>query len=615
MKQLRMSLAAGLMLGLTALVSAQTLRSYSSYFFFGDSLTDMGNTFFVTGQPPAPYYNGRFSNGPTYAEYLVNGLQRSLTSGTVKTNLNFAFAGATATSTYAGPTTPATLTQELGMFQAKGITPGANDLFVVWAGANDVLNYLGSTATPSGSGANTAASAAVATVTSTVQTLAGSGAKNFIVMTLPDISRTARFTTGSAAPAASLAQGATYTYRDGIKSSMASLAASTGAKITVVDTTALLNTIIANSAKFGFTDTTHEVVGTLQAGGSVANPNTYIFWDGIHPTTAVHALFAAALTEAINPEVVLGGAATQANVLALAGDVVADTLDNRLALVRGSSTRHGADGFVTYNYVNGGLDASGYRRQFDFSGSVVTGGFDAKVTDSVTLGLAASAETINAKVKPGAGSFTLNGQMVSGYAVWRPSTVFVEAFGGIGTANLDKIARVTNLGLATAGKTTSTQRELGVKAGVDLTFGNAHLTPFAGVRYFSGKIGAYSESGVDGLNFAYDSHQLKPFYALVGVDGVWPMHLGDMPLSLSMSVVYESSSGRGDETVTGHLADTVAPSAAITSSVTGGDTLKVGASLLGTFSKRWSWSLGYTADNRNSGKAGSQASFGLQTGF
>ena len=619
MKQLRLPLVVGsILLGLFSGLSAQTAapRVYSSYFFFGDSLTDMGNLYAVAHQPPPPYYNGRFSNGPTYAEYLVTGLQASVTAApTVKTNLNFAFAGATATSTYAGPTTPATLTQELGMFQARGITPGANDLFVVWAGANDVLNYLGGTATPSGAGANTAASAAVTTVTSTVQSLATLGAKNFIVMTLPDISQTARFVTGSGAPAASLAQGAVYTYSTGIKSGMTALAASTGAKITVVDTTALLSTIMKNASRLGFTDTTHDVVDILTAGGSVANPNSYIFWDGIHPTTAVHTLFAQAMTEIINPEMVLGTAATQSNALSLGADLMADSLDQRLAQIRGSTTRHGSDGFISYNYADGGLKAAGYRKEFSYSGSVVTGGFDAQVGGNIAVGLAASAETMSAKVKPAAGSFNLSGEMVTAFAQWKPGVIFVEVTGSLGNANLDKIQRTTAVGgLPTSGKTTATQSALGGKLGADLVVGGMHLTPFVGARLFEGTIKGYTEADVAGLNFAYGSHHAREATALAGVDGNWTTHLGDMPLTLSLSAVYQSSSAES-QTFSGQLADTVSPGASIQADTGGGSSLKLGARVSGAISKRWNWSVGYVNDSRKDGQNGSQVGVSLQTGF
>ena len=616
MKQLRTYLAAGAILGLAATGYSQaTLQGYTSTFFFGDSLTDMGNLFFLVGQPPAPYYNGRFSNGPVYAEYLVSGLQRSLTApGSVTTNLDFAFAGATATTTYANGSTPATLAQEIGMYQLRGLTPKATDLFVIWAGANDVLNYLGSTPTPSADGANASASASANSVTGAAQALIGLGAKNLIVMTLPDIGRTARFTTGSAAPASLLATGAVQTYGSTIRSNIAALATSTGANITLVDTTALLNTIINNAAHFGFTDTTHDVVDTLTSGGTVANPNSYIFWDGIHPTTAAHQLLAQAITEIMNPQTALGSASVQGAMLGLGGDTVADALDRRLAFIRGSSTRHQADAYVAYDYAEGGLDAAGDRNQFDYSGNVVTAGFDSQVAQNLTLGIALGAENFNTRIKPAAGSFKMTGHLVTGYAQWHPGNFFAEASAGLGSVGFDNISRVTTFGLDTSGTTNVNQRAFGLKLGADFDLGGFRLTPYVGGRYLAGRIEGYTETGVGGLNFAYGSENVKPLTSLAGIDASWSTHLGEMPLGFGLSCVFQNSRS-SSEAFSGSLANTVAPTATINPDVSGGSTVKFGARVTGAIAKKWSWSLGYTGDARSDGKVGSQAILSLQTGY
>src|SRR5690242_16481672 len=54
---------------------------FSNTVFFGDSLSDIGNVsqatpiFPFVPKTPGPYYwNGRFSNGPVYAESLTTGL-------------------------------------------------------------------------------------------------------------------------------------------------------------------------------------------------------------------------------------------------------------------------------------------------------------------------------------------------------------------------------------------------------------------------------------------------------------------------------------------------------------------------------------------------------------
>ncbi|KAJ2667887.1 hypothetical protein GGH99_006550, partial [Coemansia sp. RSA 1285] len=55
------------------------VRSTRSLYIFGDSLSDTGRLHTMTFGlvPPEPYWEGRFSNGPLWIEYLalLQGLQ------------------------------------------------------------------------------------------------------------------------------------------------------------------------------------------------------------------------------------------------------------------------------------------------------------------------------------------------------------------------------------------------------------------------------------------------------------------------------------------------------------------------------------------------------------
>src|ERR1700756_3920216 len=50
----------------------------STLVVFGDSLSDNGNLFALTGFPQPPAWEGRSSNGPVYAEQLANLLHVNL---------------------------------------------------------------------------------------------------------------------------------------------------------------------------------------------------------------------------------------------------------------------------------------------------------------------------------------------------------------------------------------------------------------------------------------------------------------------------------------------------------------------------------------------------------
>jgi len=61
-------------------VSAFVLPSYAKDFknivVFGDSLSDQGNFYSMSGgQPPEPYFEGRYSDGPVWVEHLIKNLE------------------------------------------------------------------------------------------------------------------------------------------------------------------------------------------------------------------------------------------------------------------------------------------------------------------------------------------------------------------------------------------------------------------------------------------------------------------------------------------------------------------------------------------------------------
>jgi hypothetical protein len=81
------------------------------------------------------------------------------------------------------------------------------------------------------------------------------------------------------------------------------LEAERGITITRLDTFALLENIIANPAAFGFTNTTGAcLAGDPFVGGTPCiQPESYVFWDLIHPTAAAHTLLAEFAFAALPP--------------------------------------------------------------------------------------------------------------------------------------------------------------------------------------------------------------------------------------------------------------------------------------------------------------------------
>lgn len=296
---------ASLWLGLLCAAAAPPAAAspFTQLYAFGDSLSDVGNLFIATGgaQPAPPYFAGRFSNGANW----IDDLSASLGLGPVKPALaggtDFAFGGAvTGPAVPAPPTAIPNIGQQVGLFSlATGGVAPASALYTVWIGSNDVFHALddivaGTLTVPQAAGDLGSAAKAAA---SAVNTLAGEGAKTFIVPLVPDLGKTPDATDiPGLPPIASLLSQA---YNAALLAAIGGL----DDDITVhyLDTFALIDAAVANPAAFGYTNVTDRCyVGPYTGGGTVcATPNTYLFWDGLHPTAPGYARVAALAAAAV----------------------------------------------------------------------------------------------------------------------------------------------------------------------------------------------------------------------------------------------------------------------------------------------------------------------------
>jgi phospholipase/lecithinase/hemolysin len=288
-----------LVLVLLSVSAVAQAGSFSSVVVYGDSLSDNGNLFAATGQPGAPYYQGRRSDGLVAVEQLAAALGTPL--------LDFAWIGATTgIGNYADGGTPTTL----GSFSLPGMQAEfaatqaslgpylASGLFIVWGGPNDFLSPSPLDLTP-----QAIVSRAIGDELGIVTSLELLGAHNILVPGMPDLGLTPYFRSlGSAAAA----QGSAITdaYNAALRSSLPS-------GVLFYDTATLLRSIVANPGAYGFTNVTDPCFN----GATVcANPSQYVFFDSFHPTSATDRLAAEGFLETVTPEpstfvVVLGGLA------------------------------------------------------------------------------------------------------------------------------------------------------------------------------------------------------------------------------------------------------------------------------------------------------------------
>lgn len=276
---------------------------YTTIYAFGDSLSDVGNDYTVSlGLVPVspPYDHGRFSNGPVWVEDLAAGTGLPAPKPSLQDGTDFAYGGAY-TGTVPGHTAnPSDLSYQLVQFKAEDPHPAAGALYTVWIGSNDLISFLGP-----GHNAFASVNAAVANEMQFIVGLVADGARNILVANVPDLGKTPD---AIAAGAAYQAQGSLVaSYFDALLAvNLAAYGAGhPGVHLDVLNTYALLDAAIAEPSAFGFTN----VTGKLWSGnltdphsGTLATTNPqaqagYLFFDGLHPTAAAHALIAAAAAQ------------------------------------------------------------------------------------------------------------------------------------------------------------------------------------------------------------------------------------------------------------------------------------------------------------------------------
>lgn len=258
--------------------------NFKNVVVFGDSLSDSGNVFTLQKgiYPPAPY-QGRFSDGPVWVEYLVKSL------GLTGSFCNFAFGGAnTGTINPAEHNVPGFLSQVsayTALLTGAAAFPTAfpqpkETLFIIWIGGND---FLGPLADPLAAVAD-----AVVHIRSGMTQLASVGAVTFMVVNLPDLGITPRMNQDAALSAKGTQL--SHLFNDSLEGMLVGFEDDHPTiEVVRLDSFSLLHEMVANPELGNFDNVTD--VKFDKNDGSVAE-GRYLFWDDIHPTTITHKILA-----------------------------------------------------------------------------------------------------------------------------------------------------------------------------------------------------------------------------------------------------------------------------------------------------------------------------------
>jgi phospholipase/lecithinase/hemolysin len=284
------TMAAVSLAGTLACTAAQA-ASFSSFWALGDSLSDDGNTFALSGGTnPAspPYFQGRFSNGPVWADYIAG----DFAAKGLATD-NFAFGGSRAVPDPAVPL-PALPTQ-LGFFAAGSAGRlGDRPVVSIWSGANDVIAGVAATH------AMAAGRAAARAVGSSAMALSEMGVKDILVFNLPDLGSTPRYALSGDPVAQARASNGSAAFNKTLFRQV-SLLEDSGVNVINVDISRLFRQLIANPEAFGVKNATIPCLSPGAPPCSASEALDRAFFDPLHPNSVIHGYIADTVRTEVAP--------------------------------------------------------------------------------------------------------------------------------------------------------------------------------------------------------------------------------------------------------------------------------------------------------------------------
>jgi outer membrane lipase/esterase len=277
----------------TLAIAAQAC-AFDGVFVFGDSLSDTGNNAIRLGIvadqpidntwiPTYPYESGRYSNGEvwtvSFAQALGLGVTPSLAGGNA-----YAYGGAR-TGIVSPDGAPPLRDQVASYLALKGGLADPDALYVLAGGGNNARDTLEAIAggAPFIKTLFSGTRSYVADVGFMVDQLQAAGAQHIVVWNTPDIAK---------APAVMAETGGSFLAGIVVKSMNRALDKRLAheAGVTTFDVFGLFDGVIANPGPYGLLNVT-DACGGIPG----CDPSTYLFWDGIHPTSAGQKIIADAM--------------------------------------------------------------------------------------------------------------------------------------------------------------------------------------------------------------------------------------------------------------------------------------------------------------------------------
>jgi outer membrane lipase/esterase len=469
-------------------------QNFDGSVYFGDSLTDAGT------------FGARFTTnpGPVWSELLAGRLGTQ-TLPAAGGGSNFAVGGARVTLLPGVPNTPPTdgalpITDQVSAYLAStGGTASRNSLYAVWGGANDIF-----VATALGAGATLYLTQTAGELAAQVSRLQAAGARYILVPNIPDIGATPfGVSQGPAGAAALSALSVSY------NADLYAAIAARGLRVIPLDVYSLFNEVLASPGTYGIVNTAVPACGAVPSllctPADLLAPDaaqTFLFADGVHPTTAGHAIvadYAASIVAAPTQISMLPETAVQART------ALVDRLYARLAHAAAQDDSGSASSFwVTMDGTRSSVEPGGLAAEAEGSGAGITVGADLARWRAMVLGASIGFSRAEPDFARG-GGYRQEEAAISLYGGWQAGGWQARAaltYGALDYA----LRREIRLGSASRTASASPQgRNVSAGAEIGYRYAAGSLThgPLASVLLQQAKLDGFAEEGAGSAGLRY----------------------------------------------------------------------------------------------------------------
>ncbi len=336
----RIIIAFALMVGATQPSPARALTDLNTLVVVGDSLSDGGNGGLLSRQatggtvtlPPFPYDDGRVSNGPVAVEQLWQRFNPGDTSfrPSLAGGSNYAIFGSTTgleSAIDVNDSVPDLLKpvykQKSNAWQLASIKADLSNgslsfdpdtsLFVVWLFPNDVFYWTATFETPGTYDGKSGSSGSpeqligngIENILGSISSLVALGATNLLVPNMPNLASTPFVMEMNDSRFSTLASLITQSFNQQLEFQLGRLESTlpSSVAITLFQSDDLFLAMQQNPGEYGLRNVSQRCFVAEEPAGVCEDPDSYLFWDGNHPSAAAHRIIGNSFYDAVSTRV------------------------------------------------------------------------------------------------------------------------------------------------------------------------------------------------------------------------------------------------------------------------------------------------------------------------